>query len=529
MLSKETRAVVLDLHQKKGFGIRKIAKALEISRKKVREILESQSPEVSFQSRPLLLEPHLETVRSLYLSCKGNVSRVAEELCEKLQRPVPYSTVTRFCRQHKFGHPDPSPDPAGEYLTGPGVEMQHDTSPMDFCVGGVTRLYQAASLKLCFCRERYLRFYRHFTRFECKDFLTRAFVFFEGLCARCIIDNSSVIVASGSGDDAIIAPEMVTFEKRYLFRFKAHAKGDANRSAKVERDFDFIQRNFIPGRSFSDDEDLNRQAVQWCVKKNAQYNRKAGFVPHERFEQEKVHLLELPAYVPPVYQLHRRRVDSCGLVALGSNEYSAPSEVLGKELTLRETMDTVTLLDGPRELCVHPRLPDGARSRSRLPAHERRTRPRKPASRPQPEELWLKAQPEPLPSYLEGLRALGFRRFVYQVRTLYRLCHEYDPAELTRAIERARTYGLFDAHRLEKILLQELGARLFGPPRLAVCPLTAKPPASSHGEVTPLGPRPQASPQPPLRASCRPGPNNPEPAEPLSPTINLLKEGDPDV
>jgi transposase len=118
--------------------------------------------------------------------------------------------------------------------------MQHDTSPVSIEVGGVRRLYQAASLKLGFSRMRYLRCYRRFTRFMCKDFLTRGFEFFEGTCQRIVIDNTSVIVAHGSGKNAVMAPEMEAFEKRFGFRFLAHELKDANRSAKVERDFDFI-------------------------------------------------------------------------------------------------------------------------------------------------------------------------------------------------------------------------------------------------------------------------------------------------
>jgi transposase len=42
--------------------------------------------------------------------------------------------------------------------------------------------------------------------------------------------------------------------------------GDANRSARVERPFDYIENNFFPGRTFTDWEDLNAQARSWCVK-----------------------------------------------------------------------------------------------------------------------------------------------------------------------------------------------------------------------------------------------------------------------
>jgi hypothetical protein len=40
-------------------------------------------------------------------------------------------------------------------------------------------------------------------------------------------------------------PEMVAFGERFGFEFAAHEIGDANRSARVERPFRFIEGNFL--------------------------------------------------------------------------------------------------------------------------------------------------------------------------------------------------------------------------------------------------------------------------------------------
>jgi len=45
-------------------------------------------------------------------------------------------------------------------------------------------------------------------------------------------------------------PEMAAFAERYGFHFQAHEKGDANRSARVERSFRYIETNFLAGRTF---------------------------------------------------------------------------------------------------------------------------------------------------------------------------------------------------------------------------------------------------------------------------------------
>ena len=487
MIDEEVRQAVLLLKQRNpNFGARRIGRILQISRGIVGQILESGSAQLPVSQRPLHLTPHLETIRQLFTQCEGSLVRVAEELNKTLELPVAYSTLTAFCRHHEFGTVPQNKQPAGRYETEPGLEMQHDTSPIRITVGGIKRLYQAASLKLGYSRMRFLFFYRRFRRFECKDFLTRAFEFFGGLCTRCVIDNTSVIVAGGTGPAALMAPEISAFEKRFGFAFWAHKLGDANRSAKVERDFSFVQNNFVKGRAFADDVDLNAQAREWCVKKNNTRIEHTPFIPAVLFEAEKPHLKRLPAYVPSVNQLHTRRVDAEGFVSLDGNRYSAPAEVLRKMITLRETLDSVTLLEGHRTLCVHPRLPDGARQENTLAEHKRRPRSRQRHQQPWPEEAWLAAQSPTLKSYLAGIKQRGGRRVVYQIRKLYALCHSYAVADVERLAIRAAEYDLFDAARLETMLLQELGAKLFGLPpaqNTAAAPgVSTRPP----GHVTPV-------------------------------------------
>jgi len=52
---------------------------------------------------------------------------------------------------------------------------------------------------------------------------------------RVMIDNTHVVVLRGSGRDMVPVPEMAAFAERFGFQFVAHAIGNANRSARVER------------------------------------------------------------------------------------------------------------------------------------------------------------------------------------------------------------------------------------------------------------------------------------------------------
>jgi len=166
------------------------------------------------------------------VSCKGNLVRVHEEL-QAQGAVLSYPALTAFCRRHGIGQTPILP--AGQYHFEPGVEMQHDTSPHEVEVGGRKYKAQTASAVLCYSRMLFFQIGPTFQRFDCKVFLTDALRYMGGTCARVMIDNTHVVVLRGTGREMIPVPEMEAFAERFGFRLVAHERGDANRSARVER------------------------------------------------------------------------------------------------------------------------------------------------------------------------------------------------------------------------------------------------------------------------------------------------------
>ncbi|HKZ77169.1 MAG TPA: hypothetical protein VJ124_02520, partial [Pyrinomonadaceae bacterium] len=117
-------------------------------------------------------------------------------------------------------------------------------------IGGNKVKRQCASLVLGYSRMLYVQFYPRFQRFHMKVFLTDAFQYFGGCCRRCVIDNTSIAIACGTGHLAEVAPEVEAFEKRFGFKFLAHELGHKERSGKIERPFHYIEHNFLVGRVF---------------------------------------------------------------------------------------------------------------------------------------------------------------------------------------------------------------------------------------------------------------------------------------
>src|SRR6202050_5522009 len=139
------------------------------------------------------------------------------------------------------------------------------------------------------------------------------------------------------------------------FRFVAHQIGNANRSARGERPFSFIENNFLAGRTFPSWEDLNQQARQWCDKVNSTYKKHIRAVPRELFAIERMHLKPLPVWIPEVYRLHQRTVDGEGYVSVNSIRYSVPVPWIGHRVEVRETRDKIEIEMDARHIVAHAR------------------------------------------------------------------------------------------------------------------------------------------------------------------------------
>lgn len=456
MLDQSQRAAILELVAA-GHSVRAIAAALSVSREAVQAVMESGSALVPHIVRPERGEAWRDEILAQWAACKGNLVRVHEELV-KQGAGLSYQALTGFCRRHGIGH-EPK-KPAGHYDFKPGEEMQHDTSPCKAKVGGVLKAVQIASLVLCASRMIFIQAYSCFRRFECKLFLTAALRYFGCTAGRCMIDNTHVVVLKGTGKKMVPVPEMAAFGERMGFVFAAHEVGDANRSARVEGPFDYVQNNFLVGRDFEDWRHFNREAVLWCDKVNATHSPKLHASRRELFAAERPSLKALPIWIPEVYVLHQRLVDIEGYITVHTNRYSVPYQLIGRRMEVRELDERVEVYEGPRLVASHARVlePQGARVTDQ--AHRPRRGERPPPSVPAEEQELLQAQPA-LADYVAALKKHSSGRGTLALRRLLKLVRDYPQAPLLTAVGRATEYGLFDLDRLERMVLKQIATDYF--------------------------------------------------------------------
>jgi transposase len=466
MIKPEIRSAVRTMYLQKN-SLREITRALKLSRNTVRRILRALE---QIQQGPAPAAHESQTVRApgrapddlkeRFNRAEGNVVRLQEMLQSERGQDVPYSTLTRWVREAELRE---VPERAGEYVFQPGEESQTDTSPHRVSVGGKVITAQCAGLILAYSRRLFVQYYPRFGRLEAKDFLLQAARFNDGAAERCVIDNSSVILAGGAGEDAIIAPEMRAFARTLGFKFKAHRVGDPDRKGRIERSFAWVETNFLAGRTFRDFVDLNAQALQWCREvANVKPKRVLGMSPEAAYVMEKPYLKPLPTALPPVYEVLERVVDLSGFISVDTNRYSVPQRVIGKSVSVYKYPQELQILHRGQLLATHPRILDRRDGKSILPQHH--LLPSRSALRSLPEESRLRAADPLLDRYVQELTRHERSRPLQPRRALKRLAEiqrTYPHQPFLAALEQALRFGLFDLGRLEALVLKYVSGDFF--------------------------------------------------------------------
>ena len=397
-------------------------------------------------------------LKEVYARAQGNAVRMAQILASEHDMALPYSTLTRWVRQAELRA---APQRSGEYHFAPGQEMQHDTSPHRMTIGGKILTAQCAALTLAYSRRLFVRYYLRFTRLEAKHFLLQAARFMDGTCPRCVIDNTSVLVVGGAGADAVFAPEMEAFAATLGFEFMAHRVNDPNRKSRIERPFFWVQTNFLPGRSFADLEDLNAQALRWCIEvANAKPKRALGQSPEAAYALEWPALRRLPAVLPPVYEVLDRVVDLYGFVSVDTVRYSVPERLVGKTVTVYKHYERVDIQHRGAVVAGHDRVIGEREVRRTLPGHH--TVPQRAPREPALAEQLLRGEHEVLQRYASALKLHHpHGRGVRALHRLVQIKRSYPIEPFLAAVEQALKFGLFDLTRLEHLVLRHVAGDFF--------------------------------------------------------------------
>ena len=261
----------------------------------------------------------------------SNSSKILEEL-----RKEGYTGGQTTIKNYIAGHRDLIPvrvDPkpvtrARRYETQPGDAMQMDWGFVNATdsMGDKTRL-ACFVMVCCHCRKPYVEF------FTCarQEFLLigmiHAFQYFGGLPQWVLTDNMKSVVLSRCGKDITWNPRYLMFMSDLGFKTRLCKPRHAYTKGRVERYVRFVKDNFVPGTVFSNLDDLNRQALEWCAGKAMR--KVSGSTPKLLHERENLRCLP-PKGVLSDYEMVERTVSFDGFVAFEGRRFGVPAAVAHK-------------------------------------------------------------------------------------------------------------------------------------------------------------------------------------------------------
>ena len=165
-----------------------------------------------------------------------------------------------------------------------------------------------------------------------------AFEAFNDVPKVCLFDNMKTVVLERQGSAIRFHPELLALSSHYHFEPRAVAPARGNEKRRVERAIRYIRDNFFAGRHYTSLEDLNEQALAWCMDSSA--DRRCPEDPQltvrEAFAQEQAFLLPLPDNPFDTREQVVARVQKTPYVRFDGNQYSVSHQHVQTAVTVSE-------------------------------------------------------------------------------------------------------------------------------------------------------------------------------------------------
>lgn len=194
-----------------------------------------------------------------------------------------YSQLTAFVRRVR---PVPTPEPVIRFETPAGRQAQVDFARFRFAWG----IRYALLVVLGYSRLLWCRFYARQDMRTLISGLEDAFGYFGGVPSELLFDQMRAVITRDlrlEGGALVHNAEFLRFAEHWHFTPRACRPYRAQTKGKVERPVRYLRGNFVYGRTFLHDADLDQQRHPWLERANARRHGTTGEPPRLRFERDE--------------------------------------------------------------------------------------------------------------------------------------------------------------------------------------------------------------------------------------------------
>lgn len=466
MLSSEQINDLHRLYWSERWPIRKIERHLHLSWRSIKKYLDAPAQGAVKRERTSKLDAFKSTIADWL---EQDPTATATVIGQRL-RPLGYVGGASILREyvHKVRPQLRPPRAFIRVEPKPGDRFEVDWGhfgALDYA-GDKRKLYAFALID-AHSRMLYLEF-THGQSFEtfarCH---VHAFTVLHGVAREIAYDNLATAVAEHDGRLVRFHPRFLAFAREYSFYPRACNVAAGWEKGKIERAIGYVRQSFWPLRTFTDLQDVNRQAREWLAEvANQRLHRETRQRPLDRFQPDALRPLPVIPYdyrdtaEALVYKDLRLHFDG--------NRYCVPQRFVGRRLTLKADSTSVTIYDRVHEIVTYPRC----WRRSQVLGAERfeaELAELRPAARRSVAQQRLFA-------YLDGLCSAALleaylrdiadtdRALSHQLTELLELIRQYGPEAVADALTKAAKARAFGADYVGNILRQQQCPRRPQPP-----------------------------------------------------------------
>jgi transposase len=357
VLSVEDWAEIRRLHRSERMPIKVIARVMGISRNTVKAALRSGGP-----------PKYVRRVR-------GSVVDEVEPRIRELLTAWPTMPATVIAERIGWGHSIRvlsdrvaelrpvflPPDPAGrtQYLAGEIGQCDFWFPPIRLPVGfGQTRgPMQLPVLTMVLGYSRWACGLLLPTR-GAEDLFAGSWAHLLGLGAvpRVLVWDGEGAVGRWRGGRSELTEACQGFRGTLGTKVLILRPRDPEAKGIVERFHDYLERSFLPGRTFASPADFNTQLAGWLAVVNTRHRRALGCAPTDRIGADRAAMLSLPPVAPVTGWRSATRLARDHYVRLDSNDYSVHPAVIGRRIEVVADLERVRVFCDGNLVADHDRV-----------------------------------------------------------------------------------------------------------------------------------------------------------------------------
>ncbi len=348
---------------KKGWGAKRIAAELQISRNTVRRYSRSNDLMPCTQTRPKgrRLDPEGEARASALWAgaAEGNAVVVRRLLTAEGYKPA-LRTLQRILspmRASKIRR-----DVATmRYETSPGKQMQIDFGQKRVMLGSTRVKVFFFVAVLGYSRRIFVQAGLSERQEDWQEGVAAAFAHFGGSTQRLLIDNPKAMVLQNKQTAeerrVTLHPAFAAFCKDWGITVQACAPYRARTKGKVESGVGYVKHNAVAGLSFTSLSALQTHLAAWMHGADRRIHGTTKTAPIEMFaQQEAAELTPLPQRPPDARsrRLKRKVANDC-LVNVDTVRYSVPHRLVGEKVMVQVGEHDVRIFLGESCVATHQR------------------------------------------------------------------------------------------------------------------------------------------------------------------------------